>query len=59
MATTSDTTSVAAAGKVETCHYHLQVANYIDIHVYPALQLMQAKFLPMKFWGYESFKLTE
>ena len=37
-----------ASGKEETCHHHLQVLN-VTIHVYPDLQLMQPKFLPMKF----------
>ena len=39
-----------AAGKVKTCHHHLQMSN-VAIHMYPALQMMQAKFLLMKFQG--------
>ena len=37
-----------AAGKVKIYHHHLQVSD-VAIHVYPALQMMQAKFLLMKF----------
>ena len=37
-----------AAGKVKTCHHHLQMSN-VAIHMYPALQLMQANgILKMK-----------
>ena len=43
--------SVAVAGKVKTCHHRLQVSNIVVIHVYPALQLLQANFLPMKLQG--------
>ena len=31
--------SVAAAGKVKTCHHHLQV-SHVAIHVYPVLRLL-------------------
>ena len=37
-----------AAGRDETCLHPLQVLS-VAIHVYPAIQLMQAKVLPMKF----------
>ena len=33
------------AGKVQTCHHHLQLSK-VAVHTLPALQ---AKFLPMKF----------
>ena len=39
---TSETTSAAAAGKVEICYHCLQVSNIV-IHVCPTLQLTQAK----------------
>ena len=38
-----------AAAKVKACH-HLQMSD-ITIQVYPALQLMQVKVLPIKFRG--------
>ena len=39
--------TACAAGRVETCLHPLQVSS-VAIHVYPAIQLMQAKVLPMK-----------
>ena len=48
-ATTFQTNSVAAAGKIETCHHHLQVPKVV-VYVYPTPGLMQAnKILKMKF----------
>ena len=47
-ATTFKATSVAAAGKFETYHHPLKVPN-ITVHMCPALKLVQAKVLPMKF----------
>ena len=34
---------MAASGNVKTCHHPLQTSN-LAIHMYPALQLMQAQF---------------
>ena len=39
--------TACAAGRVETCLHPLQVSS-VAIHVYPAIQLMQAKVFPMK-----------
>ena len=41
MSTTFKKTLVAVAGNVKTCHHPLQVSSVV-IHMYPALQLMQA-----------------
>ena len=46
----SEAVLVAAAGKVETSHQPLQVSN-LPIHMYPALQMMKAKVLPMNLEG--------
>ena len=43
-----ETTSVAAAGEVQTCHQLLQMSK-VAIYVYLALQLMHDKGLLMKF----------
>ena len=40
--------STATAAKVKACHHPLQVSD-VAIQVYPALQLMQAQVLPIKF----------
>ena len=40
--------SSAAADKVKACHHPLQVSD-VAIQVYPTLQSMQAKILPIKF----------
>ena len=39
---------MAAATKLRTCHHPLQVSD-VTVQVYPALQLMQAKVLPINF----------
>lgn len=39
-----------AAGKVKTSHQPLQVSN-LPIHMYPALQMMKVKVLPMNLEG--------
>ena len=41
------TTYSGSAGKLKTCHHHLQISN-VAVHMYP-LQLMQAKVLPINF----------
>ena len=50
MATILETASMAPAAKVKACHHPFQVSD-VSIQVYPALQLMQAKVLPIKFRG--------
>ena len=46
----SEAVLVAAAGKMETSHQPLQVSN-LPIHMYPTLQMMKAKVLPMNLEG--------
>ena len=46
-ATSSVTTSMDAADKFKTCHYHFQVSN-IAIQIYLAFHQMQAIFLLVK-----------
>ena len=46
LVTTFETTLVATGSKVETYHHLLQL---VAVHVYPALQSMQATVLPVKF----------
>ena len=41
--TTFETISAAAAGKVKTCHYPLQVSS-IAVHVHPAHRSMQVNY---------------
>ena len=43
-----ETASMAATTKVKACYHPLQVLD-VAVQVYPALQLMQAKFMPIKF----------
>ena len=43
---------VAAAGEVKAYHHLLQLSS-IAVHMYHALQLMQAKVLIMKFWEWK------
>ena len=45
------------SGKVKTCHHSLQVSHIVT-YMYPALQLMQAKGLPMKFLKMKILQLT-
>ena len=47
---TFKTASTAAAAKIKACHHPLQVTD-VTIQIYPALQLMRAKVLPIKFRG--------
>ena len=47
--------ALCQSSEVETCDHCLQVSN-IPIHVYPTLQLMQSKVLPIKFWGWKFCK---
>ena len=54
LATTFETTLVAAVGKFKICHHPLQVSNK-NIHVYPAA--LQLKLLPMKPWRLHPLKL--
>ena len=55
LATTFKTALTAAAAKVKACHHPLQVSD-VAIQVYPALQLMQVKVLPIKFWGWKFYR---
>ena len=48
LVTTFKTTKTATAGKIKTYHHHLQVSN-LAVHVYPALQLMQAILWQLSF----------
>ena len=40
------------AAKVKACYYPLQMLN-VTVQVYPTLQLMQAKVLAIKLWGWK------
>ena len=50
------TTYSGLAGKLKTCHHHMQISN-VAVHMYP-LKLMQAKVVPIINFEDDDDKLT-